>query len=105
MGAAGAGRRTGGTQLTPTLSLDALGAGLAAAYDGLMAEAVPERLSALLRALERGEAMAGGPAPDGRSPDGVALAPAEGAAGRLALLVGDVPGAGEAAALLARAGL
>jgi hypothetical protein len=33
---------TGGTQLTPILSLDALGASLAAAYDGLIAEEVPE---------------------------------------------------------------
>ncbi|AWB23541.1 hypothetical protein DA075_23765 [Methylobacterium currus] len=113
MGAAGAGCRMGGTQLTPTLSLDALGAGLAAAYDGLVAEAVPERLSALLRQLEwretraglgnghAGQAGHGGQASAGPStgiPSGIP-------AGRLALLVGDVPGAGEAAALLARAGL
>jgi hypothetical protein len=106
MGAAGAGCRTGGTQLTPTLSLDALGAGLAAAYDGLVAEAVPERLGALLRQLEvrevemareAGRARAS-EAPDTGSPGGIP-------AGRLALLVGDVPGASEAASLLARAGL
>ncbi|MGF3022955.1 NepR family anti-sigma factor [Methylobacterium aquaticum] len=95
----------GGTQLKPTLSLDALGAGLAAAYDGLVAEAVPERLSALLRRLEGREAGTG---PEtgraGRRPDG-AHAVGGLPAGRLALLVGDVPAAGEAAALLARAGL
>jgi hypothetical protein len=95
MGAAGAGCRTGGTQLTPTLSLDALGAGLAAAYDGLVAEAVPERLGALLRQLEVREVEM---ARDTGSPGGIP-------AGRLALLVGDVPGASEAASLLARAGL
>ncbi|MFH6782848.1 MULTISPECIES: response regulator [Methylobacterium] len=109
MGVAGAGHRTGGTQLTPTLSLDALGAGLAAAYDGLMLDAVPERLGALLRALEAREAREalgdGAPVPEAPRHDG-AGGPAPGSApGRLALLVGDVPGAGEAAALLARAGL
>ncbi|MCF4128193.1 response regulator [Methylobacterium sp. SyP6R] len=109
MGAAGAGCRMGGTQLKPTLSLDALGAGLAAAYDGLMAEAVPERLGALLRQLEWNEAetglAAGG---DARRPDGAGASvgsPPGIAAGRLALLVGDVPAAGDATSLLARAGL
>ncbi|WP_048427509.1 hypothetical protein [Methylobacterium indicum] len=104
MGAAGAGRRTGGTQLTPILSLDALGASLASAYDGLMVEAVPERLGALLRRIEESEASGldddratrPGPCDDAR---------ATGTACRLALLVGDVPGAEEAGALLARAGL
>ncbi|SFV02417.1 hypothetical protein SAMN02799631_03925 [Methylobacterium sp. 174MFSha1.1] len=107
MGAAGAGCRTGGTPLTPTLSLDALGAGLAAAYDGLVAESVPERLSALLRQLEArevetaretGRARQAGDGAEGGPPGGIP-------AGRLALLVGDVPGASEAASLLARAGL
>ncbi len=109
MGAAGAGCRMGGTQLKPTLSLDALGAGLAAAYDGLVAEAVPERLSALLRQLEWREAETGlakdgngqqsdGAASSGGSPGGIP-------AGRLALLVGDVPAADDAASLLTRAGL
>ncbi|SEO44143.1 hypothetical protein SAMN04487843_101400 [Methylobacterium sp. ap11] len=102
MGAAGAGRRTGGTQLTPILSLDALGAGLAAAYDGLIAEAVPERLGALLRQIEASEAP-GSEAPGATRPGHDA--PAAGTACRLALLVGDVPGAEEAGALLARAGL
>lgn len=106
MGAAGAGSRTGGTQLTPTLSLDAIGTGLAAAYDGMMLDAVPERLSALLRELELREARAGGgTAPEASQPDGTGGGAAGSAPGRLALLVGDVPGADEAAALLARAGL
>ncbi len=105
MGAPGAGCRTGGTQLKPTLSLDALGMGLAAAYDGLMAEAVPERLSALLRRLDWREAETGVDAGNGaRLPDdgaGSAGIPA----GRLALLVGDVPAAADAASFLMRAGL
>lgn len=109
MGAPGAGCRTGGTQLTPTLSLDALGAGLAAAYDGLVAEAVPERLSALLRQLETREAEralgTGHAARPGDGTDRSAGNPGGIPAGRLALLVGDVPGASEAASLLARAGL
>lgn len=106
MGVAGAGRRTGGTQLTPTLSLDALGAGLAAAYDGLMLDAVPERLDALLRQLEQHEAQEGGAtAPDAPRPCDADGPASRSAAGRLALLVGDVPGAEEAAALVARAGL
>ncbi|MGX7704405.1 NepR family anti-sigma factor [Methylobacterium sp. Gmos1] len=107
MGAPGAGCRTGGTQLTPTLSLDALGAGLAAAYDGLVAEAVPDRLSALLRQLEAREVETAREAARGRQAgDGAQAADAGGIpAGRLALLVGDVPGADEAASLLARAGL
>lgn len=104
MGAAGAGRRTGGTQLTPILSLDALGASLAAAYDGLIAEAVPERLGALLRQIEASEAPGSG-ATRATRPGHDATAPAAGTACRLALLIGDVPGAGEAGALLARAGL
>ncbi len=65
MGAAGAGRRTGGTQLTPILSLDALGASLASAYDGLMVEAVPERRGAVLRRV--GESGASG-LDDARAP-------------------------------------
>ncbi|MGE7418523.1 NepR family anti-sigma factor [Methylobacterium tarhaniae] len=114
MVAAGAGRRAGGTQLKPTLSLDALGAGLAAAYDGLVAEAVPERLSALLRQLEWREAETslernGEPAPSsGTASAGMTSSGTTSSgipAGRFALLVGDVPGATEAAALLARAGL
>ncbi|QRE75073.1 response regulator [Methylobacterium aquaticum] len=109
MGAAGAGCRTGGTQLKPTLSLDTLGAGLAAAYDGLVAEAVPERLSALLRQLEWREAQAGlETGRDARRPDGADASPRNPCgipAGRLALLVGDVPAADDAASLLARAGL
>ena len=113
MGAAGAGCRMGGTPLTPTLSLDVLGAGLAAAYDGLVAEAVPERLSALLRQLEWRAAETGlgnghsGQADDrGETDAGPSTGTSAGIpAGRLALLVGDVPGASEAAALLARAGL
>ncbi|TNC15041.1 hypothetical protein FF100_05605 [Methylobacterium terricola] len=106
MGVAGAGRRTGGTQLTPTLSLDALGSGLAAAYDGLMLDAVPQRLSALLRDLEAREAQGGGETiPDSPRPSGTDGSASWSAAGRLALLVGDVLGAGEAAALIARAGL
>ncbi|AWN53468.1 NepR family anti-sigma factor [Methylobacterium sp. 17Sr1-1] len=107
MGAAGAGCRTGGTPLTPTLSLDALGAGLAAAYDGLVAESVPERLSALLRQLEAREVETARETGRARQAgDGAEAGPPGGIpAGRLALLVGDVPGAGEAASLLARAGL
>lgn len=106
MGAAGAGCRTGGTQLSPTLSLDVLGAGLAAAYDGLMLETVPERLGALLRELELREAAGRPDGPDeaGRSDEAGGAATNAGGT-RLALLVGDVPGADEAAALMARAGL
>ncbi|AWN49692.1 response regulator [Methylobacterium terrae] len=105
MGAAGAGCQTGGTQLTPTLSLDALGAGLAAAYDGLMLETVPERLGALLRELEHRQAAQPASADEVPRPDDAGGAPGGAASTRLALLVGDVPGADEAASLLARAGL
>ncbi|WP_053080412.1 NepR family anti-sigma factor [Methylobacterium variabile] len=106
MGAAGAGRRMDGTQRTVTLSLGTLGAGLAAAYDGLMAEAVPERLAALLRQLELREMVAGRDAA-GDPPDRAEGGPAPVAfpAGRYALLVGEVPGTSEAEALVARAGL
>ncbi|TGD96282.1 NepR family anti-sigma factor [Methylobacterium nonmethylotrophicum] len=106
MGAPGAGRRTGGTQLTPTLSLDALGAGLAAAYDGLVAEAIPERLGALLRQLESRETAGGPETGEASTPrDRTGGSEAPGPACRLALVVGEVPGATEAGAVLARAGL
>ncbi|GJD50686.1 hypothetical protein OPKNFCMD_3431 [Methylobacterium crusticola] len=48
----GAGPRNRGGTLTPTLSLDAIGEALAATYDDLVAEGVPEHLAGLVRRVE-----------------------------------------------------
>lgn len=42
-------------ELTPNISLDAIGRALANAYDDLIAEGVPEHLAALVRRVEAGE--------------------------------------------------
>lgn len=69
--------------LTPGLSLDRIGQALAAFYDSLVAEGVPEHLAGLVRQVKPGEAVA--PAPAEEAPMLAAISKT----GRLAIIVED----------------